>query len=596
MRRFGKLATVILGAVLAGSMTVGLAGCGDGAPEGAEEITFWYEASLSNNRIYRDLIDTYNNGRGKEDGVWVEGDNRQNVDSTQLYVSPPNVLLMTDESEFKSFALDDLFLDMTEYYNTIPGDYDEADIPASLTERFRLDTADNADGKRMAGEGAAIQGVPFGNSVQALYYSKTEFEDWGINIISVAEEDLDGTGTYAKVQPHGYAEYAEAPFEGAVSSTNLAGDTVYKVFNNRIPMNWEEFRYLSKCFTKKYRTESDTTYGAAVHHWFSYGWSVGGDCIGYDGEKYAFTAADTTPNYLVTAADGATVNGHSYAAGEIVRYEDKVNTADIASMEGLYELPSQYDALVEFTRLTTPTDKEVDEGIPGYGISYAPDDEAANNLTIGEYAMFAWDMGALTTLESTNQGNYDIAPMMQYREYEGGSTYQKDGADGFENEYLKVIGEDGYTGEIAASEEGTQLVGVQGMYSNANVLVIPRNSEPEKYEAAWKFIRWAAGPEGQAIAMQTNTIVPNQTELALSEDFLSLGEGKNYYALAASSQYADIGDWSYFEDGEWVTAWSGAFNNQLRTGYMTIVQFLDRYEVSANNTLGSVNIILNGRR
>ena len=298
----------------------------------------------------------------------------------------------------------------------------------------------------------------------------------------------------------------------------------------------------------------------------------------------------------MTAADGATVNGHSYAAGEIVRYEDKVNTADIASMEGLYELPSQYDALVEFTRLTTPTDKEVDEGIPGYGISYAPDDEAANNLTIGEYAMFAWDMGALTTLESTNQGNYDIAPMMQYREYEGGSTYQKDGADGFENEYLKVIGEDGYTGEIAASEEGTQLVGVQVMYSNANVLVIPRNSEPEKYEAAWKFIRWAAGPEGQAIVMQTNTIVPNQTELALSEDFLSLGEGKNYYALAASSQYADIGDWSYFEDGEWVTAWSGAFNNQLRTGYMTIAQFLDRYEVSANNTLGSVNIILNGRR
>ena len=126
MRRFGKLATVILGAVLAGSMTVGLAGCGDGAPEGAEEITFWYEASLSNNRIYRDLIDTYNNGRGKEDGVWVEGDNRQNMDATQLYVSPTNVLLMTDESEFKSFAHDNLSLDMAEYYNSIPGHYHAA--------------------------------------------------------------------------------------------------------------------------------------------------------------------------------------------------------------------------------------------------------------------------------------------------------------------------------------------------------------------------------------------------------------------------------------------------------------------------------------
>ena len=38
MRRFGKLATVILGAVLAGSMTVGLAGCGDGAPEGGDHV------------------------------------------------------------------------------------------------------------------------------------------------------------------------------------------------------------------------------------------------------------------------------------------------------------------------------------------------------------------------------------------------------------------------------------------------------------------------------------------------------------------------------------------------------------------------------
>lgn len=96
---------------------------------------------------------------------------------------------------------------------------------------------------------------------------------------------MNGTGTYANVQPHGYAEYKESPFDGAVSSTNLAGETVYKVFNNRIPMNWEEFRYLSKCFTKTYRTDSPTTYGAATHHWFSFGWSVGGDCIGYDGRK-----------------------------------------------------------------------------------------------------------------------------------------------------------------------------------------------------------------------------------------------------------------------------------------------------------------------
>lgn len=429
MMKLGKFAAVMLGTLLAGSMTIGLAGCNGGAPEGSTEISFWYSASLTNNRIYRELINTYNEGQGQEDGVWVEGDNRQNVDSTQLYVNPPEVLVVSDE-DFKSYALDDLLLDMTSYYEEMPGDYNEADIPDGATEAFRFDTADNAEGKRMVGEGAAIQGVPFGTSVQAYYYSKTAFEAYGINIISVSEEELNGSGAYAKVQPHGYAEYKDAPFDGAVSSTNLAGETVYKVFNNRIPMNWEEFRYLSKCFTKSYRADSPTTYGSATHHWFSFGWSVGGDCIGYDGEKYVFTVADQTPNYLVTDPDGVTVNGTQYAAGEIVTYEDKVNTENIAGMDGLYELPSQYDAIAEFDRLTTPTNREVDEGIPGYGISYAPDDGAANNLTIGEYAMLAWDMSAITTLESTNQGNYDIAPLTQYREYEGGSTYQKDGADG----------------------------------------------------------------------------------------------------------------------------------------------------------------------
>lgn len=302
----------------------------------------------------------------------------------------------------------------------------------------------------------------------------------------------------------------------------------------------------------------------------------------------------------MTDPDGVTVNGTSYDAGEIVTYEDKVNTENIDQMEGLYELPSQYDAIAEFNRLTTPTDKEVDDGIAGYGISSTSGDTAVNNLTIGDFAMFAWDMSAITTLESTNQGNYDIAPLTQYREYEGGSTYQKDGADGFKNEYLKVIGVDYgdgvYTGELATSDEGTPLTGVRAAGASYSALVIPRNSDAEKHEAAWKFIRWAAGPEGQAILMQMNNIVPNQTELAMSESYSSLGEGKNYYTFADSAQYSDIGDWAYFEDGEWVTAWSGYFNNQLRTGYMTITKFLESTETTANNTIGAVNIVLNGRR
>lgn len=84
-------------------------------------------------------------------------------------------------------------------------------------------------------------------------------------------------------------------------------------------MNWEEFRYLSKCFTDDYNPGSTTETGSGTHWWFSYGWSVGGDCVGYNEaeKKYEFTVADASKNYLVVAAEGVTVGETSYAAGEL---------------------------------------------------------------------------------------------------------------------------------------------------------------------------------------------------------------------------------------------------------------------------------------
>ena len=62
---------------------------------------------------------------------------------------------------------------MTDYYNEMPGKYKEEDVPKTLTERFRIDTANNADGKRMAGKDAAIQGVPFGEYAHDLLLFQT---------------------------------------------------------------------------------------------------------------------------------------------------------------------------------------------------------------------------------------------------------------------------------------------------------------------------------------------------------------------------------------------------------------------------------------
>lgn len=507
------------------------------------------------------------------------------------------MLTVTDEN-FKSWAIEGLFTDLSDYYANDPGDYTEEGIPEAYTQTFRIDKEVGENGIRMAGEGADLQGVPFGADPMAYYYSLPAFEDQGINIISVAEEDLDGTGTYAKVQPHGYAEYKESPFEGAVSSTNLAGDTVYKVFNNRIPMNWEEFRYLSKMFTRSsaYNPVSPTTYGSGTHWWFAYAWSVGGDCIGWNGENYDFSVADEGTNYLVLS-ETLELNDKTYYAGDIVSYQDRAAAAD-APAGSVHELPSTYDALYEFVRLSSPVGGNGGRGENGYGIGLFSNDNAAGSLVNGEIALLASSESAITSLETSYRGKYDIAPAQQWREYEGGSVYY-DGAETFENEYLKVIGETYddvlYTGKLAADEAtGTPLVGRTSAFAGFTSLVIPARSDASLKDAAWKFIRWAASEEGQRYVMQMSD-VPNQTSLAMSDDYYAIGSGKNYWALAFQAQGAEIGDWAYFENGEWVNDWSGSFNGQLRAGYTTIAQFIANEGAEADRAISEVNIFLNGR-
>ena len=61
------------------------------------------------------MIEAYNNGQGIEDGVRVTGDNRGQIDRTDFMVDSPNVVMLSDE-KFKQFAVEDYYLDLTEYY------------------------------------------------------------------------------------------------------------------------------------------------------------------------------------------------------------------------------------------------------------------------------------------------------------------------------------------------------------------------------------------------------------------------------------------------------------------------------------------------
>lgn len=475
-------------------------------------------------------------------------------------------------------------------------------LPAGLVDRYRVNTE-----TRETGAGTDLYGVPFGDNPQVFFYNADLLQAVEINIVSVDEGELDAynEANDASLAPHGYAEYLQNPLPNAqpalTPSKNFAGQTVYKVFNDRIPMNWEEMIFMAKYLTPEYANSnsnvpsvpSTVRYGLVTEWWFFMCWSVGGDCVGLDPEtgNYKFTLGDTSVNYLVTK--DVNVNGTDYAPGDILRYRDKIyvneHESDFSSQladQTLYPLPSTYDAFEEFCALSMPTDDNISADKKGYGISPNPANMGQNSykayFTSGQVAIANLNFSEANSINSTVISEFGICPTAQYRKYVGGSL----DADG----NLKVIGDDGYTGELETAN-GVPVCGKQITGSITNALVIPVNSgEQEEYEAAAKIIQWAAGPEGQAIMAKSGALIPNQSDLAQSDAFTQNHPNdrlNNVVVASRLTETAEQGDWSYLEDGEWVNLWADYLNGQVRNAEMTLEEFFDTVQTMTDNALAS---------
>lgn len=56
-----------------------------------------------------------------------------------------------------------------------------------------------------------------------------------------------------------------------------------------------------------------------------------------------------------------------------------------------------------------------------------------------------------------------------------------------------------------------------------------------------------------------------------------------------------IGDWSYFEDGEWISDWSLELNTDVRNGVTTLVEFFDHQQVPTDALLAEYKFKLHGK-
>lgn len=632
-----KIIKTILAVCLIVSTTFSVTACNSSGSRGSNvgdkekgnrtEITFLCDANSTSQQAWLDLIKAYNDGVGyTKDHVYVTAKMQANASSpsASIFIKNSNyaynvVAVNDSQNAFQTLAIkrdakkapNGYFLDLSSYA-AADEDFQKNTINKNLLNWFSMTYNQNAQQgagkeKHIIGEGQSLLGVPYGAAAHLNWYNEKIFKEQGINIISIPEEDLDeyNKTNNSSIKPHGYAEYKHAPFSGAIASENLAGQTVYKVFNNCIGMNWEEQRNLLKYFTKGWNSSSSSTYGFVSEYWFNYGWSVGGDVMGFDGTEYDFTLMDKSANYIVTK-DNTIINGKTYMAGEIVKYEDKVNQADIATMDGVYAIPSQYDAVKEYISLQVATTKVVDTSggktYYGYGVATPETSNADNLFNTAQVAMVRGNPASIVEKSQSKYfSDFNITVCETYREYEGGSTYQKDGKSGFENEYLKVIGEtyDGevYTGDLKVVD-GTPIVGNQTSASISQALVIPACSDPDKYQAAWNFISWVA-TEGQKYLAYAGTITPVAYDILFSKDYAyntTLTKGKNYYAVAKMAYNAGRGDWGYFENGTWVTDWANDFNNVLRRGNETMTQFLDKKADQAKQALNNMYCVIKGIR
>jgi hypothetical protein len=470
------------------------------------------------------------------------------------------------------------------------------DIPQTAIDRFRMNQTPSEGGKFMAGTGASLLALPIANNPHIMYYNKSSLEASGINLVAVPEAELESynAANSATLMPHGYAEYKEPPFATAKSSRNEAGEYVYKIFNPCIPMNWEEQRLLSRAFL-----QYGYKYGYLSEWWFNYGFSIGGDCVGWDeaSGQYKFTLCDKQPGYL--ALEDITVNGVAYAKGEVLKYEAKAylnnNASALKALQGkVYALPSQYDAILEFTRLAVPTDKQVDNGIYGYGVAPLTTQNRNARFTSGEVPLYIESYSEAQSFKNVLGDALGMALPAQYREYAGGSTYQKDG-----KEYLKVIGEtyDGvvYTGELHV-ENGTAIMGEAMTDSECAGLFLPTNTKNKNYDAAFKFASWVASLEGQKILAKGNKYVPNHTSYGLGEYADSADRlVPNTWIGPYACQKSEIGDYTYFTSVTWITEWSMTFNSDVREGRMTISDFIAQKQENADLSLRGMRLRINGR-
>ena len=539
-------------------------------PGGVTNVSFWYYGDENEISVFNKLVADFN--KQNEGVIKVNQENKGSDGYSEnakmaLRQSKASVdILYVGDSDFKSYA--ELgYLEPLDKYLETSSEVRIEEMWETSVDRFKYDVNTTTQD----GPDAHYWGIPKDIGPTVIFYNETYFEKAGVTTISVAADDLAAFNGGAK-DSRGKTK-AEYGISGEVKEKGYFEADGKKYFNNQVPMSWDECVTLATLVQNSARKSENKNniYGYFTEWWFNYGWSVGGDCIeyvksddpAYNGGYWDFTLMDRTKNYIVADdnADGITVNGKKYGAGEIIKWEDKLADTKAsaqnrairpeilqAAQEGkVNELPSQREAFVEFVRIGQKSNVEVEDGLNGYGICPSPtsiggDAGKTAAFSKGELAMLVDGRWNVVEFRAQMDGKYkwDVAPLPQYKTYD-------------ENGDVKVHGvEAGHSGSVA--------------------LCI--NAKSAKKNAAWKFAEYIGGKTGQEAQSLSGFAIPSQKSLATSEVFLQSDKNpRNSIVFVRAAEYETPGDWWYLTDKKWIDDWAGVLNGDVRNGKKTLSQF-----------------------
>ena len=588
-----KKVVAIFVAVLAAMSTTVLTACSNSRD--GSHIVFCSYGDESELAIYTEMVDEFNKTYGAEHNIKVDhtpigitGYNNY-IQSMSTARNSYDVCVVI-EDRFKAWATTGIIGPMEEYFNAVT-DIDVSDVFPNTVNRLRLNVSNNTSNLS-----DPLYGMPLDTKPSALYYNESLFNKAGIIIISVDEEDMDAwnKGEIADKRGHKKSDFDKLsnvtvpkkgyyrsvrPYVSGFEWTMPASDEIL-VFNNRIPMNWDEMEDLAMIFSPSSNPNAGkdfgTDYGMFTEWWFNYGWSVGGNCLqdlSGDGD-WNFSLLDYTPNYIVTGESyTGKWSGKVYNKGETLEHNDKFDLpagkvmtpdnnggytldgkklgirADVtaaATAGTLGELPSTRDAFTRYLRLGASKTSVIENA---GGLDIAPNPIIFNTRTRQNY----WYSGKMAMLVdySTYIENFskqatiynfewDVAPLIVYKEY---------------------------TEPMNPNCDTVKIQGKEAGECNSKAMCVRARTSTQVKESAAKFIKWMASKEGQSLRAEKGHF-PNQQELLGSIKYNGYAP-KNITVFSENLQYQSAGDWWYLPDDMWIKTWATPLNSEVRNGILT---------------------------